>query len=137
MVKIRRQEIPLIVQACKLKNYFPDSTYFIRNGELVWKGYLQPSDLGLKYLIKIVYKREKHPDVYVLEPKPLTLAEGETKLKHVYDTKKQHLCIYYRRAEEWNETKSIADKIIPWICEWLLHYEYWLATGSWHGGGIH
>jgi hypothetical protein len=137
MVKIRKQEIPLVVQGYKLKKYFPDSKYFIRNNELVWKGYLQPTDLSQKYLIKIVYNREKYPDVYVLEPKPLTLANGKTKLEHVYDTKKQHLCIYYRKAKEWDETKYIADIIIPWVSEWLLHYEYWVTTGLWHGGGIH
>jgi hypothetical protein len=137
MVKIKRQEIPLIVQAYKLRSYFPESKYSIRQDVLVWKGYLQPSDLSLKYLIKIVYRREKHPDVYVIEPKSLPLAEGKIKLEHVYDTKKQHLCIYYRKAKEWDETKYIADKIIPWTSEWLLHYEYWVATGIWHGGGIH
>jgi hypothetical protein len=31
----------------------------------------------------------------------------------------------------------IIDTIIPWTSEWLLHYECWLATGKWHGGGIH
>ena len=31
----------------------------------------------------------------------------------------------------------IADTIVPWACEWLLHYEIWLATGEWHGGGEH
>jgi hypothetical protein len=55
----------------------------------------------------------------------------------VYDTEKQHLCIYYKRAKEWDETKFIADTIIPWTSEWLLHYEIWVATGTWQGGGIH
>jgi len=137
MVKIRQQKTPLTVQAYKLKNYFPESKCYIRNNELVWKGYLQPSELGLKYLIKIVYRRGKHPDVYVMNPKPLVLAEGKTELEHVYNTEKQHICIYYKRANEWDETKSIADIIIPWVSEWLLHYEYWVATGAWHGGGIH
>ena len=29
----------------------------------------------------------------------------------------------------------IADTIVAWTCEWLIHYEIWLATGEWHGGG--
>jgi len=135
MIKIRK--LPLIVQANKLQSYFPDSRYSIRQNLLVWKGYLQPTHLSPKYLIKIVYQHETHPNVYVLEPKPLTLAEGKTKLEHVYDTNKQHLCIYYRRAKEWDETKFIADTIIPWTSEWLFHYEIWVTTGTWHGGGIH
>ena len=32
---------------------------------------------------------------------------------------------------------NIAETIIPWASEWLLHYEIWLATGEWQGGGIH
>ena len=63
---------------------------------LTWKGFLQPTDLSSKYLIKIEYQRDEHPNVYVLHPKPLILAQGKTKLEHVYDTKKQHLCIYYK-----------------------------------------
>lgn len=137
MVMIKKQEISLMMQAFKLQSYFPDSKYSIRLNTLVWKGHLQPTSLSPKYLIKVVYQREKHPNVYVLAPKPLTLAEGETKLKHVYNTEKQHLCIYYKRAKEWDETKFIADTIIPWTSEWLLHYEIWVATGTWHGGGIH
>lgn len=137
MVMIKNREISLIVQANKLQSYFPDSKYSVRQNILVWKGYLQPTHLSPKYLIKVVYQREKHPDVYVIDPKPLVLAEGKSKLEHVYDTDKQHLCIYYKRAKEWNETKFIADTIIPWTSEWLFHYEIWVSTGIWHGGGIH
>lgn len=137
MEMIKKREIPLIVQAYKLQSYFPDSKYSIRQNILVWKGYLQPTHLSPKYLIKVVYQREKHPNVYVIEPKPLILAKGKSKLEHVYDTGEQHLCIYYKRAKEWNETKFIADTIIPWTSEWLFHYEIWVTTGAWHGGGIH
>lgn len=137
MEMIKKQEIPLIVQANKLQLYFPDSKCSIKQNILVWKGYLQPTHLSPKYLIKVVYQREKHPNVYVLEPKPLILAEGKSKLEHVYDTTKQHLCIYYKKAKEWNESKFIAETIIPWTSEWLFHYEIWVTTGTWHGGGIH
>lgn len=134
---IKSREIPLIVQANKLQSYFPDSKYSVRQNILVWKGYLQPTYLSPKYLIKVVYQREKHPNVYVMDPKPLVLAKEKSKLEHVYDTDKQHLCIYYLKAKEWNETKFIADTIIPWTSEWLFHYEIWVTTGIWHGGGIH
>ncbi len=93
--------------------------------------------MSTNYYIKVVYQREKHPNVYVIEPKPLILPEGKSKLEHIYSTDKQHLCIYYKKAKEWNETMFIADTIIPWTSEWLYHYEIWVATGIWHGGGIH
>ena len=110
--------------------------FFLPNSEKTFVTIFSPNGFP-KYLIKVVYQREKHPNVYVLDPKPLTLAKGETRLKHVYNTEKQHLCIYYKRAKEWDETQFIADTIIPWTSEWLLHYEIWVATGIWHGGGIH
>jgi len=138
MATIKKQHIPLVVQAYKLQHYFPDSKWTIDccGGRLIWRGSLQPTDLSKPYQIKMVYKKGQHPDVYVTDPNPLTLANGVEKLEHVYDTKKQHLCLYYRKAREWDTNKLIADTIIPWASEWLMHYEYWVATGIWHGRGI-
>lgn len=31
---------------------------------------------------------------------------------------------------------TLADTIIPWTLDWLMHYEFWLATGKWRGGGV-
>ena len=76
------------------------------------------------------------PKVYVVSPKPLALADGAQRLPHVYDHVKQQLCLYYGPAREWTPDKMIADTIVPWASEWLLHYEFWLVTGIWHGGGI-
>jgi hypothetical protein len=84
----------------------------------------------------MIYFRDQHPDVYVANPK-LELFPGEKKLPHVYNTEDQCLCLYYRKGREWNGSMYLAETIIPWTSEWLLHYEFWLATGSWHGGGIH
>jgi hypothetical protein len=135
MVKINK--IPLTIQANILQLHFPDSKYFIKNDTLTWKGYLQPTQKSKKYLIKIEYQSGCHPNVYVLEPASLLFAEGKIELEHVYDTKTQKLCIYHRDGLEWFENMLIADSIIPWVSEWLLHYEIWVATGIWHGGGIH
>jgi len=134
---IIKNRIPLTIQATFLHLYFPDSKYFIKNDTLIWKGYLQPTHLSQKYLIRIEYQHGMHPNVYVLQPASLLFAAGKTKLEHVYNTKTQQLCIYYRSGFEWFESMLIADSIIPWTSEWLLHYEYWVATGIWHGGGIH
>lgn len=137
MEKIKEKEISLTVQGQVLQSYFPDSSLSIGGNILVWKGYLKPTELSPSYLIKIVYQREKHPNVYVLEPRSLLLAEEKTKLEHVYDTSQQHLCIYRKSAKEWKKNKLLARTVVPWTSEWLLHYEYWVATGVWHGGGIH
>lgn len=70
-------------------------------------------------MIKLVYKGVKHPNVYVVNRK-LDLYSGETKLPHVYDTEKQWLCLYYRKANEWRNDMFIADVVVPWISECLL-----------------
>ena len=109
----------------------------IHTNRLIWKTTLQPSELSLAYEIKIVYTLGQSPKVYVVSPKPLALADGAQRLPHVYDHVKQQLCLYYGPAREWPPDKMIADTIVPWASEWLLHYEFWLVTGIWHGGGIH
>ena len=124
------------MQAGRIKSLFPASTLVYDQNELTWRYSIVPSPLSCKYEIRLTYKRGDHPNVYVVSP-TLALYPGETKLKHVYDTNKQWLCLYYRKGREWNSGMLIADTVIPWTCEWLLHYECWLSTGTWHGGGIH
>lgn len=138
MVKIPNKNIPIRAQIGKLCHYFPDSTCSITDygRKFIWKGWLQPSHLSSRYEIKIVYVFGNNPDVYVVTPKPLTLAAGATRLPHVYKHEKQHLCLYYRPDREWTPNKMIADIILPWISEWLLHYECWVITGEWRGGGV-
>lgn len=125
-------------QAGKLKYYFPDSSFRVTGYDkrLVWDGKLRPSDLSPYYDIRIEYSLGKHPNIYVINPKPLVLADGQRKLPHVYDHDNQHLCLYFKPGNEWTPNKMISDTIIPWTSEWLLHYEYWALTGEWRGGGI-
>lgn len=139
MVMTKERPISMYAQGGMLRHYFPDSTLEIgRLGRgLIWEGKLQPTELSMTYDIRIEYMVGKDPDVYVINPKPLTLAPNATKLPHIYNQEKQHLCLYHRRMNEWNEHKMIAKTIIPWTSEWLLHYEIWVSTGIWFGGGIH
>jgi hypothetical protein len=136
MVKIKDKKINIFVQAAKIKKCFPDSKLTTTSNKLIWKGTLQPSPLSDSYDIKLEYIMGYHPSVFVINKK-LELYTGKTVLPHVYSTEKQWLCIYYRKAREWTSQQFIADTIIPWTSEWLYHYEFWLATGNWHGKGIH
>ncbi len=45
-------------------------------------------------------------------------------------------CLYYP-GEFDPDREFIADVVVPWASEWLLHYELWLITGEWLGGGVH
>ena len=130
--------IPLIHQAGTLKSYFPESE-IKRKGdtELTWIGTVTPSPLSASYTLMLHYKYNKGAKVYVIDPKPLQLAKGESVLPHVYSTPEQRLCLYYPDYNEWDTSMFYVKTLIPWACEWLVHYECWVATGTWHGGGIH
>lgn len=139
MVMGKNKRLSVYTQNAMLKGFFPDSTSIITNinKELHWEGYLRPTAVSLTYKIKISYRIGSHPDVYILSPKPLQLAKGKNKLEHIYDHKEQRICLYPKNMDEWSDEKIISYTIIPWTCEWLMHYEFWVVTGVWKGGGIH
>ncbi len=129
--------ISLVIQEGALRSYFPDSI-IRRNGEseITWIYTLTPTPLSPLYEIKLNYKRGAGVRVYVLNPQPLELAPGKNSLPHVYSTREQRLCLYYPEWREWHPGKLYVHTLIPWASEWLYHYELWVGTGDWHGGGI-
>lgn len=132
----KNKDLTIAIQAGLLKNMYPGSrvtTGYDRT--LSWYFQIAPSPLSNTYEVRLDYVLGKKPQVYVLTP--LKLAKGKTKLPHVYDTEKQRLCLYYPDGQEWNSTMPLAKTIVPWIYDWLYHYEFWLGSGNWLGGGIH
>lgn len=91
MVRIRNRNIPLRAQLEKLRRYFPASTYSVGNygNTFIWKALFQPSELSCSYEVKVEYILGRSPKVYVLSPNPLPLANGTTRLPHVYNHEKQ------------------------------------------------
>lgn len=121
-----------------IRSYFPEGIFTKRSDlELEWIGKITPTPNSLTYSIKLCYSFKDGVSVFVTDPKPLELAIGKTRLPHVYSHEMQKLCLYYPNGKEWNRTKYLVHTIIPWTSEWLLHYELWLITGVWNGGGIH
>ena len=130
-------ELSFLRQEGALKSYFPGSKIDRKQEkEITWIHRVTPSPLSSSYLLKLHHQAGEVPKVYVLDPMPLKLADGKFLLPHVYSTPEQRLCLYYPKDKEWKPTMFYANSIIPWACEWLLHYEVWLATGEWRGGGI-
>lgn len=128
--------LAIAIQGGLLKKRFPNSSVSYDMGrQMIWKGDITPLEMCNTYKVKITYTQRGSVDVFVLSPKPLMLAEGKTKLPHVYCQKRQKLCLYFPR--EWTGREKIVDTILPWTAEWLFHYECWVATGEWKGGGIH
>lgn len=135
---MNKSRISLDEQVRLMKFYYPDGTIeFIKNRGFIWFGELRSSPLGDLYKIKIVFEIRKKPEVFVVEPEKLKMANGKFKLPHVYDNTKQKLCLFYPDDKEWNTSKMIASTIVPWTIEWLYHYELWVILGKWMGGGKH
>ncbi len=123
----------MAIQAKLLKIKFPDSQISCTPNSITWKGKLIPSPMSDEYEIKICLNKGKSPKIYVIDP---ILEEPKNKkLPHVYPD--NDLCLYYPDGKEWNEEKFLVDTIIPWTSEWLFHYELWLSSGKWNGGGVH
>ena len=129
--------LSLAAQKAALDSFFPESkTILEQDNKITWVHTVMPSPLSANYKLKLHYSRDMGLRVYVLEPYPLKLADGATSLPHVYSNEEQLLCLYYPKDKEWNSNMLFAKTIVPWACEWLIHYEIWLATGIWHGGGV-
>lgn len=126
-----KRTLNLAVQAGQFQKHFPASSVSIRKSELMWYGTLMPSPLSATYKIRVRYKLRKRPNVEVLEPK-LEKRDGK-KPPHLFPG--DRLCLYL--ADEWHSSMLLVDTIVPWTAEWLVHYEIWLATGEWCGGGVH
>ena len=128
--------ISLIVQEGTLKSTFPGCLVErTREEQLVWIHTLSPTPISATYRVLLIYQLTKGVKVFVKDP-TLKLAEGKLTLPHVYSTPLQRLCLYYPGFREWDTGMLYTRTIIPWASEWLFHYESWVVTGNWHGGGI-
>jgi hypothetical protein len=103
----------------------------VRAGRLRWTVGLKPTPLSVTYTVRLDYVVGRRPRVVVLDP-PLDVPGGK-RLPHMYPG--DELCLYYDEFD--GHSDLLADTIVPWISEWLYHYENWLTTEQWHGGGIH
>lgn len=98
-----------------------------------WIYQLQPTEGSPFYSFKLVYD-DIRPRIYILDL--LEKVDGNLELPHVWNDKKQEICLYYPIYKEWTHYKKISI-FVPWVSEWLYYYELWLVTGTWYGGGIH
>lgn len=96
----------------------------------------KPTLLSREYSIRIIMKKGKSPDVYVLEPNLSVLANGRD-IPHLYSQKKHRLCLYLPCACDWSHGKSVGSTIVPWTFVWLYYFEEWLYSDVWKGGGEH
>jgi len=96
---------------------------------LIWTGDLQPGPLNDTYTVRMTYKVGRTPRVTVL--RPLLRVQDVEELPHVYAG--DELCLHY--PKQWSDRDMITETILPWVSEWLLHFEFYKIDGKWHGGG--
>ena len=125
--------VSVALQAHRLRQVFPSGTAVVSRSRLTWTGILRPTPLSDEYSISLTYKLTDKPVVMV--PDRLPLWRGRSRPPHLHAD--GSLCLYYPPAREWRRDMLLGDSLLPWPAEWLLHYEIWLATGKWMGGGIH
>jgi len=130
MVSTPRRAINLGRQLAAIQAVLPHAQGAVHRGRLVCTVTLQPNVLCRVYTVKVTYRHRSSPRVRVIDPL-LELHPRATSLPHVYSG--GDLCLYL--PGEWTEDMLLARTILPWTCEWLLHYELWLITGRWAGSG--
>lgn len=122
--------INLARQLTAIRAVLPAATGTIRRGELTCVLPIQPSPASQIYSARLRYRHRRRPRVTVIDPR-LELHPDARALPHVYAG--DELCLYY--PGQWRHDMLLAATIVPWTAEWLIHYELWLITGNWTGGG--
>jgi hypothetical protein len=117
-------------QMLAIRAAMPAATGTVRRGVLDCVVPIQPSPASQVYTVRVRQRHGQHPQVNVVEPR-LELHPGATSLPHVYPG--DELCLFY--PGQWRPDTLLSTTILPWTAEWLMHYELWLVTGHWTGGG--
>ena len=99
---------------------------------------LLPTPVSRTYRVQIDFYGDRSPKIYVLSPDIFALSTGR-KPPHLYTPHEHpaHLCLFHPDRGDWARHMRVSETIVPWAAEWLLHFEVWLATNEWHGGGEH
>ncbi|WP_292147008.1 hypothetical protein [Mesorhizobium sp.] len=85
--------------------------------------------------MRIAVDRGNVPNVFIIEPDLLKLADGR-RLPHVYHAPLR-LCLIMPGTREWAGTMRIDQTFVPWAATWLFYFEEWLVSDNWKGGGKH
>jgi hypothetical protein len=130
MVVIPSSAPNLAQQLTAIIAVLPGTRGTVRRGKLACTMQLRPSPASRTYTVRLDYRHGQRPRVTVVDP-PLEHHPDHDDLPHVYPG--DELCLYF--PSELKRNTLLARTVVPWIAEWLLHYEAWLVTGQWSGGG--
>ena len=109
----------------RLRSMHPDGRGATSKRELYWTQTATPTTWSDTYELLLYMDHLRVPRVHVLTPKLYSRLDPRMPLEHVY------------HPGQYDGAMNLADSVIPWGIEWLLHYETWSVTGEWRGGGKH
>jgi hypothetical protein len=96
-------------------------------GDIVFTGKLQVKSELPVYTVKVVYRGDDRPRIFILDPLPVPGAP------HIFPGSGS-LCLYHKDNYKWSESKLIAHEIMGWTAGWIYFYEYWLQNNhEWIG----
>ncbi len=127
-------------QGARVRHRWPNLRCVISGPVLSCKGPVQPLPIGQSYQVRLAYRVNKWPRAYVDRPGLRRRdREPDLPIPHTYKSKtpgQERPCLFYPDRTVWRPDMGLATTIIPWLYEWLAHYELWHATGEWRGGGV-
>lgn len=142
MAQYPAPRVPTLAQrAMELRALPLDSAQlvFLSGRALRYRFRLAPSEFGRVYECELRLTPDaRPPEMFVLSPDLTTLAD-EPALPHIYPSNGSgtKLCLWWPKQREWLPQMKLVETYIAWTSEWLWHFEDWLATGFWAGGGEH
>lgn len=133
----QQKRVSIAKQHLFLRKHCPHGNgCFNKNRTLTWNYETTPTPLSRIYSIRIVYRLDATPKVFVVSPNLRELANGQT-IPHLYSQQRLELCLYKPGKGEWAPSMFLTDTILPWVNVWLFCFEEWLFSGEWKGGGEH
>lgn len=136
--RAKDRRLSLAQQACMLKQQYPKSICKIKQGRLYCRiDEFRAYDCSHRYSLEIIKDPGRPVEIWLSGDALRKCADLRT-IPHIYDSNeashKVMLCLSYK---DWKPSQAYTDTLIPWAMEWILHFEAWLYTGEWNGGGKH
>lgn len=133
----RSPSLSLTVQLMHLRRLHPDGRGEVRRDRLFWQQDIRPHALAHRYRCRLEHTLGDYPLMYCIDPPLSALAEGR-RLPHVRTrTEPIALCLFVYGPKCWHGQMLLGDVVVPLAFYWLAHFEEWLFTGVWRGGGTH
>ena len=131
------RELPLIRHKIALERSYPGCFCELKRNVLTWRALITPTVLSRGYQVQIEYNGHRMPKVTVSGDSLRGLSKPNFPHHYDIDIESNRVRICLCLSSELDYTKPFSETLVPWAAEWLFHYEIWLATGEWRGGGIH